>query len=537
MGRSASDARSVNRTPNESERPIVVRVTTARESAARDAAAIAAGTPSATLMARAGAGAAGEIVRRYHATSATPVAVFAGPGNNGGDGWVVAGELARHGIPVRVIAAADPRAPDAIAARAAALTTPGVTVSTDAGEARLIVDALLGTGASGAPRAEIAAALDAVRAARARGATVVALDLPSGLDADSGDATHAIVADLTLTFGTVKRGLLLARDSTGAIAAIDIGLGAAGDSDGAPALVTAAWVRTRVPRTPAGAHKGDRKKLAIVGGQPGMAGAAMLAARAAMRSGIGMVRLVVARENIPVVQAAVPHALAAAWPARDEDVRDAVTDWADVVLIGPGLGESPESRTLVERVLTAWRGPVVVDADALNVFRGDAARLGALLAGRPALLTPHAAECARLLGTATADVLATRFDVGAALARTVHAAVLLKGVPTVITGERGERWVSAAGTPALAAAGSGDLLAGIAATLLAPGGDAAAAGACAAWVHGRAAELVSAGRPARGVTLDEIERAISSVWAFREPAPAAPVLAELPAAGDPPSAS
>jgi len=249
----------------------------------------------------------------------------------------------------------------------------------------------------------------------------------------------------------------------------------------------------------------------------------------AHRAGIGMVRLVVAHENIPVVQTAVPQAMAAAWPARDDEVRDSVTDWADAVLIGPGLGDSPQSRELVERVLTAWRGPVVVDADGLNVFKNDASRLGALLAGRPALLTPHAGECARLLGTNSADVVAHSFEIGAELAHTARAAVLLKGVPTVITAENGARLVSATGTPALGAAGSGDLLAGIAATMLAQIGNAEQAGACAAWVHGRAAELVNTGRPWRGITLDQVESAISSVWAQKQDAPHPHVLAELPA--------
>jgi len=508
-----------------------VRVTTARESSARDQAAIAAGTPSAALMARAGEAAALEIARRFAFQLIHPVAIFAGPGNNGGDGWVVARALALRGAAVRVIPAGDPRTPDALAARAAALATPGVTAATEAGDARLVVDALLGTGTAGAPRDAIRDAIAVVRAARTGGATIVALDVPSGLDPESGDATHAVRADLTLTFGTLKRALLLARDAAGAIAVLDIGLPDEGGAGAPPALVTADWVRSRLPAIAADAHKGTRMKLAIVGGQAGMAGATILAARAAMRSGIGMVRLVVARESIAVVQAAEPHALAAAWPVRDEDARDAVADWADVVLLGPGLGDSPAGRAIADRVLSAWRGPVVIDADGLNVFKGAAARLGALLAGRAALLTPHAAEFARLAGSDTTEVLTHRFDVGAAIARATGAVVLLKGVPTVIASPAGQRWVSATGTPALAAAGSGDLLGGIAATLLAHTGDPAFAGAAAAWAHGRAAEIASAGRSVRGVTLEDVERAISDVWQFAEPGLVPPVLAELPAAG------
>jgi NAD(P)H-hydrate epimerase len=506
-----------------------VRVTTASEAAALDAAAIAAGTPSAELMRHAGENAAAEIQRRFAHISKGGVIIFAGSGNNGGDGYVVARALAAAGISVRIIAAGDPRTPDAIAARDTAVATKGVTTGDKCNDAKIIIDALLGTGSAGAPRGAVAAAIGSINASHARGASVIALDLPSGLDADTGEASGAVIADLTLTFGTIKRGLLRGRDAAGAIAVLDIGLNA--DNVAAPALVTHDWVHARVPVLPATAYKGDRKKLVIVGGQVGMAGAPMLAARGAMRAGIGMVRLVVARENIPVVQAAVPQAMAASWPSREEDVRDSVTDWADAVLIGPGLGDSPQSRDLVERVLTEWRGPVVVDADALNVFKNDATRLGALLAGRPALLTPHAGECARLLGTNSADVVARSFEIGAELARVAHAAVLLKGVPTVITAENGVRLVSAAGTPALGAAGSGDLLAGIAATMLAQIGNAWHAGACAAWVHGRAAELVNTGRPWRGITLDQVESAISSVWAHKEDPHHPHVLAELPAVG------
>ena len=509
-----------------------VRITTARESAARDAAAIAAGTPSAALMQRAGEGAASIIAQRFAKRLAGGVAVLAGSGNNGGDGWIVARALAAHGVKVRVVPAGDPRTPDAAAARVAALATKGVSVASETGDARVVVDALLGTGAQGEPRGAVASAIAMLAPARAHGARIVALDLPSGLDADTGASHHAVRADLTITFGTLKRGLAIARDIAGAIIVLDIGLGASGDDDGAPELVTAAWARAQVPAIGATAHKGIRKKLAIVGGQPGMAGATILAARAAMRSGIGMVRLVVARESLPVVQAAAPHATAAAWPSRDEDVRDAITDWADAVLLGPGLGDSPASRALAERVLGSFRAPVVVDADALNVFKGDAASLGALLTGRPALLTPHAAECARLLATSTEDVLARRFEIGVELATLAQAAVILKGVPTVVSDRAGVRRVCVAGTPALAAAGSGDLLAGIAATLLAQTGRAAASGATAAWAHGRAAELACEGRSVRGVTLDHVERALSAVWTEAVTAPRAPVLAELSAVGD-----
>ncbi|MGH7626535.1 MAG: NAD(P)H-hydrate dehydratase [Gemmatimonadaceae bacterium] len=536
--RAAADEAAASRWPVVPVVP-VVPVLSAAQAAAADTATIAAGTPSRALMQRAGAAAAAEIARAYGARLRQGVHICCGPGNNGGDGWVVARALAAAGVGVTVSATGATRTGDARAERT--LAEPHVSVLPGADtpdaptlHAGIVVDALLGTGASGEPRGAVGAVIRAMAERRERGAVVVALDVPSGVNADSGAATLAVRADLTTTFGGMKRGLLVARGHAGRIVVVDIGLSPEGADSAGARLVTARWVHAHVPAIAPDANKGTRRKLVIVGGHSGMAGAAMLAARAAMRSGIGMVRLIVARENLAIVQTALPEALAGVWPGEGaQDMDDAITAWADTVLIGPGLGHGPDSRRLVERVLCDWRGPVVLDADALNAFAGDAGALGALLDGRPALLTPHPVEFARLSGVPVSDVLAQRFEVGAALAGRAHAAVLLKGVPTVITGTDGHSLVSGAGTPALATAGSGDLLGGIAATLLAQTGDAHAAGACAAWVHGRAAELAAYAGPQRGVvrgiTLVDIEHAISRVWSEPVQQPAYPVLAELPA--------
>jgi NAD(P)H-hydrate epimerase len=401
-----------------------------------------------------------------------------------------------------------------------------------------VIDGLLGTGASGAPRGALADAVETIVELRDRGATVVALDVPSGLDASTGAAEHVVTADLTLTFATVKRGILVARNRSGAVAVLDIGLDVYADlDDGTPTVVGAPWVASVLPPIPADAHKGMRKRVAIVGGAEGMAGATVLAARGAARSAVGMVKLVVAPPSLPVVQEAEAAALAAPWPADDAALKRDIVEWADVVAIGPGLGRGAEARALVERVLRAWRGPVVIDADGLNVFAGDADGLGQLLDGRPALLTPHPAEFARLAEVDIAEVLASRFDAGRALAARCRAAVLLKGLPTVVTSRDGGQFVSAAGTPALATAGSGDVLTGIAATLLAQIGDPLVAGAAAAWAHGRAAELAhgapdAARLTARGVTLDDVLSALPSAWELDTRPPRYPVLLELPAVGD-----
>jgi NAD(P)H-hydrate epimerase len=514
----------------------LVRVVTSAQSAARDASAIGADVPSRALMQRAGAAAAAEIALRFHDRLGGGVAVFAGPGNNGGDAWVVARALAASGVRVRVIEPVPAKTPDAFAERALALEALGdddaARHADDCGEA-LIIDGLLGTGSAGAPRGEIGAAVATVRVARRRGAVVVALDLPTGVDASTGASNDdAVDADLTLTFGTIKRGHVLQRDRCGTVVVLDIGLGRhAALDDSAPQLIDEAWVAAQLPRIAADSNKGTRKKLAIVGGARGMAGAAMLAARAALRSGVGMVKLVVAPETLPIVQEAEPYALAAEWPRDDHAVEQTIGQWADAVVIGPGLGRDDQSRALLDRVLACWRGPTLLDADALTIFEKRASELGAALGGRPAIITPHPVEFSRLAGVPVDRVLDQRFDVGAELAGTLGATVLLKGVPTVITSPTGARLVSATGTPALATAGSGDVLSGIAGTLLAQIGDPSIAAAASAWVHGRAAERVPSSGGVRGVALEDIVNELRGCWLLDDRPLRYPVLAELPAVG------
>lgn len=491
-------------------------------------------------MQRAGAAAAAEIALRYREQLNEGILILAGPGNNGGDAWVVARALAGMGACVRVIEPMQARTPDAMAERALAfdvieqtqIISGALPDAFEAGES-LVIDGLLGTGTSGAPRGSIAAAITRVNAMRARGSTTVAIDVPSGLDATTGNAPDPTVeADLTLTFGTAKRGHLINRQICGRLVVLDIGLGnhAGGGSDtDLPLLVDEQWVAECVPGIPADAHKGIRKKLAIVGGSKGMAGACVLAARSALRSGVGMVKLVVADESVPVIQEAEPAALAVAWPEDDAAVERDIVHWADCVVIGPGLGRSGQSRAVLERVLRGWTGPIVLDADAITLFENRTSEFAQFIGRRATLLTPHPVEFSRISGKGVDGVLAGRFEIGAAVAKQLGATILLKGTPTVITSPDGRRLVSAAGTAALATAGSGDVLSGIAGTLLAQIGDAFVAGAIAAWVHGRAAERVPVTRPgdARGILLDDIVGELRDSWSFDQRPGRYPVLAEL----------
>lgn len=506
-----------------------VYVTGAAEAAAADRHAIdVQGIPSRALMQRAGAAVAARVLALAPSLLSRGVVVFCGGGNNGGDGWVIARSLAAAGVRVRVDEVVGAKSPDCRAERQLAL--PFVSSSAeDEGEA-IAVDAILGTGAQGAPHGSVLEGLRRLTRHASRGALVVAVDVPSGLDATSGAMEGGVVtADETVALGTVKRGLLLARGVAGRIVLVDIGIsGVTGNMSGAPRLADAALVRLVAPPLPPSAHKGIRRKLAIIGGAEGMAGAAGLATHASMLSGIGMTRAVVDRASVAALQGKLPAAMCASWPADDSAVERDISSWADGVVIGPGLGRTAASRDLVERVLRCWRGPVVLDADALSIFEGEAESLAQLLAGRPSAVTPHVTEFARLSGSAPDEILADPFEAARSLASRLGAVVLLKGVPTVIASPHGRLLVSARGTAALAAAGSGDLLAGIAGTLLTQNPDASLeALAAAAWAHGRAGELVS-DNGTRGVMLESVMSALPGVWNEPVMPPSPLALMELP---------
>jgi hydroxyethylthiazole kinase-like uncharacterized protein yjeF len=520
-----------------------VRVVSAAEAAARDRATIDRGTPSRVLMQRAGQSAAAQISRRYAERLREGALVFTGPGNNGGDGWVVARELARGGVNVTVVEAVEARSPDAMAERAAIVDRVSTIRATREALDQLdspgvVVDALLGTGASGEPRDAIGDCIARIDAFHAQGSRVASLDIPSGLDATTGRHGPCVRADLTLTFGAIKRGSLIARDCSGEIVVLDIGLDdpaavepradGRGERD-LPWLVDGPWVHGHLPRIPFDAHKGTRKHLAIIGGGPGMPGAVVLSARAAVRSGAGLIRAFVSPENSTGVAAAIPFALVSGWPTDPADLSKLISKWAAAIVIGPGLGKSKETRDLVDKILRDSTLPVVLDADALNVFQGDNSALADLLRGRSALLTPHVAEFSRLAGVDVQTVLDNRFDIGIDLARSLGATVLLKGTPTVIYTPNGERTVAARGTAALGTGGSGDVLSGIAGTMLAQTCDPLTAGCCAAWVHGRAAEYCEY---VRGTTIEDVLYALPRAWNEPEQSLAAPVLATLPAVAE-----
>ena len=465
----------------------MLELLTAAEMARADAMTIAAGIPGMVLMEAAGAAVAAEAARL---APDGPVLVIAGPGNNGGDGFVAARILAAAGRPVRVLLHGDPARlrGDAATARdrwpgdvaPAALPLP---------EAALVIDALFGAGLD-RPLEGAAAAL--VAAMDAHPAPVLAVDLPSGLAADTGQVLGtAPEATATVTFFRRKPGHLLepGRSLCGRLVLADIGIDAGVLDDIAPAAAgngPGLWAGAlRWPgRT---AHKYQRGHALVVSGPMTATGAARLAAGAALRAGAGLVTL-----GSPPSALAVNAAHLTAVMLRRLDGPEALTEaLADrritAAALGPGLGTDPGARALVAAALAAPT-PAVLDADALTVFAPDPDSLFAAIAARagPVILTPHEGEFARLFPDLPPGLAGGRpARVRAAAARS-GAVVVLKGPDTAIAGPEGRLVINANAPAWLATAGSGDVLAGIATGLLAQGVPVAEAAAAAVWLHGAA---------------------------------------------------
>jgi NAD(P)H-hydrate epimerase len=502
----------------------MVPVITAAEMRELDRATIdEVGLPGIALMETAGRAVAAAAARMIAEPGrAGPVAVVCGPGNNGGDGFAAARVLRAQGVDAVAYLAA-PRAVVAghAAAHLAILERSGGVVldiadsaallehrSAIAGSA-LVVDALLGVGLVRPIAGHLAAVVDVMRAAR----RVLAVDLPSGLETDTGAALGAVVpAERTVTIAALKVALASAPGFAlcGEVEIADIGV--------PPALLMAiaragvierADVARALPRPGPLDHKGSRGHTLVVGGAPGMRGAGRLAALGAARAGSGLVTLASpaeADEAAPDV--VMTRGLAAAGEGAVHALRDAAVGKA-AIAIGPGLGRSAAMRALVDEVLTL-EIPVVIDADALAVLGAGAAALAG--AAGPVVITPHPGEAARLLATGVAEIERDRLGAARALAAQTRAVVVLKGARTVVCdGTLGDEYCAIAptGGPALATGGSGDVLAGVIGALLAQGVPAAHAARAGAFVHGAAGDAVGAAL-GRGTLASDLPAAVAA---------------------------
>lgn len=503
------------------------------------------GLPSLILMENAGRGVADAIRRRWtSAPGRRPVvAILCGGGNNGGDGFVVARQLSSSAgsagsAEIRVALAA-PRA--RIAGDAATMLRaldglPGVTVmdlsgATDPAAWRAVltgadvaVDALLGTGLRDDVRGPFAAAIAALNTGRAP--LTVAVDIPSGLDADTGRPHgDAVRADLTVTMGARKIGLVTepaAAEATGTLEVVELGIPLVVGDVTPPRtfLVDEAGVRDRLPARTATAYKGDSGHLVAVAGSAGKTGAACLLAEAAMRAGAGLVTVASTAAGQAALDAKVLEVMTARF--ADGDDADAGSFAALTALLarphvramalGPGIPTGPAMRALVARLSAEVNVPMVIDADGLNMLGTGAAETLAGAAA-PRVVTPHPGEMARLLGRSTAEVQSDRLGCARTFAAGSRAVVVLKGPRTLIVAPDGEAFVNPAVEPALGTAGTGDVLTGVLGALLAQGHAPLDAAIVATFWHGLAGSRARQTYGAPGVIAGDLLPAIAAVRA------------------------
>lgn len=499
------------------------------------------GVPGETLMDRAGRGLADVVRRLVDQTGfeSPLVRLLAGRGNNGGDAFAAARYLKEMEMRVEVwlAGAANQVKGDALihlsrmkSARVPLRELPvkedWEDAAADAEPAEFLVDGLLGTGGTGPARGPVVAAIQYLNA-MADDALVVSVDIPSGLDATTGEAMgDTVTADITVTMGIPKLGLVQpsALDYVGSLEVVDIGLppdfvdeiSVSHDLE----FIYLTDLKPLLPRRARAAHKGEFGHLLVVGGAPGYSGAVALAAKAALRSGVGLVTVLTPEPVAPVVAGLAAEIMVfGGRPSSSGSLAaDAVSGWRDdlsgfdAVLVGPGLTRHDDSRRLVEDLLRRFNGPLVVDADAISVFAGCARELrrdrGSLI------LTPHPGELALLMGTDAQAIQRDRFAAARAAMDATAATVVLKGAGTVV-GQTGlPLAVNLTGNPGMATGGAGDVLAGVVAGLLAQGLKPYDASRAAVYLHGRAGDLVALRKSQAGLVAGDLVEELP--FAFRD---------------------
>jgi hydroxyethylthiazole kinase-like uncharacterized protein yjeF len=480
------------------------------------------GLPSLVLMENAGR-TTYEILRRQFPEPAGEVAVLAGRGNNGGDGYVVARYLAQDGLPVVVFllglpeqVKGDARVNLEILGR---LGVEVVEVETEAdlnpvlhrlARAGLIVDALLGTGLD-KPVAGLMAALIA-KVSHLK-APVLAVDIPTGLSADTGEVLGvALKAQVTVTFGWPKLGQVLppGRDYVGRLYQVNISIPPELAAQTPTELAEAREMRGLLPARPPYSHKGTFGHLLVLAGSAGKTGAAALASEGALRAGAGLVTLGIAQSLNDILEVKITEAMTLPLPeaagaralgrAALSPVRKFLSD-RDALALGPGLGTHPETQELVRRLVGSLPHPMVVDADGVNALAAD---LTALPAPGLRILTPHPGEMARLVDASVPEVQADRLGLAWETARRLGVVLVLKGAQTLVAAPDGRLSLNVTGNPALASGGTGDVLTGLIGGYLAQGLAPYDAARLGVYLHGLAADFWAARYGPRGLTAGDL---------------------------------
>jgi ADP-dependent NAD(P)H-hydrate dehydratase / NAD(P)H-hydrate epimerase len=490
------------------------------------------GVPSLVLMENAAIGVADAIAREY--PEAGSAFVVCGPGNNGGDGLALARQLETRGYRVVAYLASGEPAGDAgrqlAICRALRMTIlDGEPFDGDAFSARcrevdLVVDALFGTGLSRPLEGRFAALVERLnRCAR----PCVAIDLPSGLDAGrSHPPGPHVVADLTVAFAAPKIAHIFppSAAAVGRLLVADLGIPGylVEEAEGDLRLLTEDEVAALVRPRSAEAHKGTFGHVLVVGGSEGKSGAAVLAARGAIRSGAGLVTVAVPAPLAAGVDAASLESMTLALPLGPEgglgkaalESVVAAAEGKTALAVGPGLGRAGETARFVRELVASIDLPLVLDADGLNAFGGAAAELREAVGGREreVILTPHPGELAQLFGLATAEIVEDRIAAARRAAEETGAITVLKGYPTLVADPRGGIAINRTGNPGMATGGSGDVLTGMIAALVGQGYDPIAASHLGVYAHGWAGDLAAEARGQIGLAAADLLEALPGIW-------------------------
>lgn len=494
-----------HRAPDRAPSPMTALIT-GSQMASIDRRAIDSGVPSIELMEAAGQGVTKAVENLLGELQNRHIVILCGKGNNGGDGFVIARQAAQSGAKVQVFTATatqeitgdaktnfDRLPPDIVQSADHIATVQNALVNAD-----IAIDALLGTGIQGPPRGIYADLINALTRAKC---PIVAVDIPSGLNADTGKIEGpCATATCTVTFALPRIGHFFypGRAKCGKLHLIDIGIPPSAIE---PERISTCLIDNRrcarlLPHRKPDAHKGDCGKVYILAGSVGLTGAAALSANAALKGGAGLVTLGVPKSLNDILETKVTEAMTHPLPevkkgrclalrARGEIKRACRT--ADSIAIGPGLGTHRETVELIRRLVRDLRSPAVIDADALNALAGD---LDAIRACEtPLVLTPHIGEFARLTGHSIAEIQRDPIALVLEFASDVGATTVLKGAPTIVATSEGQAHINPTGNPGMATGGTGDVLTGLLAALIGQGLNPSDAACTAVYLHGLAADI------------------------------------------------